>query len=87
MLPMIAYYKTLTDQYNLIDPLKELVMDGSANDVLTAEHRQVLENADSIREQYKQTPVHLNRLCSKFNKKTKQPISLSPFRYGRRFIY
>ena len=65
---MIAYYKTLTDKYNLIEPLKELVMDGSSEDVLTAEHRNVLDNADSIREQYKQTPVHLNRLCSKFIK-------------------
>jgi hypothetical protein len=67
MLPMIAHYKTLTDKYNLIDPLKEIVMDGSGDEVLTPEHRQVLDNAESIREQYKQTPVHLNRLCSKFN--------------------
>ncbi len=66
MLPMIAHYKTLTDKYNLIEPLKELVMDGSSEDVLTPEHRNVIDNADSIREQYKQTPVHLNRLCSKF---------------------
>lgn len=65
MLPKIAHYKSLTDQYNLIEPLKELVMDGSTEDVLTPEHRRVLDNADSIREQYKQTPVHLNRLCSK----------------------
>ncbi|CAF1525966.1 unnamed protein product [Rotaria sordida] len=64
MLPMIAHYKTLTDKYNLIEPLKELVMDGSSDDVLTPEHRHILNNADSIREQYKQTPVHLNRLCS-----------------------
>ncbi len=64
MLPMIAHYKTLTDKYNLIEPLKELVMDGSSEDVLTPEHRHVLDNADSIREHYKQTPVHLNRLCS-----------------------
>jgi len=67
MLPMIAHYKTLTDKYNLIDPLKELIMDGSTDDVLTPEHRDVLNNSESIREQYKQTPVHLNRLCSKFN--------------------
>jgi hypothetical protein len=64
MLPMIAHYKTLTDKYNLIEPLKELVMDGSSENVLTPEHRQILDNAESIREQYKQTPVHLNRLCS-----------------------
>ncbi|CAF4998071.1 unnamed protein product, partial [Rotaria sp. Silwood1] len=64
MLPMIAHYKTLTDKYNLIEPLKELVMDGSTDDVLTPEHRHILNNANSIREQYKQTPVHLNRLCS-----------------------
>jgi len=64
MLPMIAHYKTLTDKYNLIEPLNELVMDGSSEDILTPEHRDVLDNAVSIREQYKQTPVHLNRLCS-----------------------
>ena len=64
ILPMIAHYKTLTDQYNLIEPLKELVMDGSSEDILTPEHRQVLDNAESISEHYKQTPVHLNRLCS-----------------------
>ena len=62
---MIAHYKILTDQYNLIEPLKELVMDGSTDDVLTPQHRHILTHADSIREQYKQTPVHLNRLCSK----------------------
>lgn len=64
---MIAHYKTLTDQYNLIEPLKELVMDGSSEDVLTPQHRHILTHADSIREQYKQTPVHLNRLCSKLD--------------------
>jgi hypothetical protein len=88
MLPMIAHYKTLTDKYNLIDPLKELVMDGSSDEVLTSEHRNVLDNADSIREQYKQTPVHLNRLCSKFkNRKILFFIFISSSRYGRRFIY
>lgn len=74
MLPKIAYYKTLTDQFNLIEPLKELVMDGSNDDVLTVEHRNVLNNAESIREQYKQTPVHLNRLCSKFYFRKKKKI-------------
>ncbi|CAF1583092.1 unnamed protein product [Adineta ricciae] len=64
ILPMIAHYKTLTDKYNLIEPLQELVMDGSSDNILTPEYRQVLANAESIREQHKQTPVHLNRLCS-----------------------
>ena len=64
---MISHYKTLTDQYNLIEPLKELVMDGSTDDVLTPQHRHILTHADSIREQYKQTPVHLNRLCSEWD--------------------
>lgn len=68
ILPMIAHYKTLTDKYNLIEPLKELVIDGSSEDVLTPDYRQIISNADSIREQFKQTPVHLNRLCSMFNK-------------------
>ena len=64
---MIAHYKILTDKYNLIDPLKELIMDGSSDDILTPSHRRILENANLIREEYKQTPVHLNRLCSKFH--------------------
>lgn len=79
---MISHYKTLTDKHNLIEPLKELVMEGSSEEVLTPEHRQVLDNAESIREQYKQTPVHLNRLCSMFRMLIIR-FSSSSFRYGR----
>ena len=67
ILPMIAHHKLLTDQYNMIDSLKELTMDGSPDEILTDEHRYVLDHAESIREQYKQTPVHLNRLCSELS--------------------
>ena len=67
ILPMIAHHKLLTDQYNMIDSLKELTMDGSPDEILTDEHRYVLDHAESIREQYKQTPVHLNRLCSEWS--------------------
>lgn len=62
---MISHYKMLTDQYHLIEPLKDLTIDGTADELLMPEHQYIVKNADSIREQYKQTPVHLNRLCSK----------------------
>lgn len=94
MLPMIAHYKMLTDQHNLIEPLKELVMDGSSEDVLTPEHQYILKNADSIREQHKQTPVHLERLYSTlgfspstfFFERTARKTPLL-FRYGRRSLH
>ena len=63
---MIARYKLLADQYNLIEPLKELVMDGAAEEVLTPEYQQILKNSESIRDQNRKAPVHLNRLCSEF---------------------
>jgi len=39
-------------------------MDNSNSNILTPEHQEVLDNADKYSEQYKLTPVHLNRLCS-----------------------
>ncbi len=47
---MFARSRALTDKYNLIKPLKELVTDGSSDDDLTPEHQHVLDNANSMHE-------------------------------------
>ncbi|XP_032873072.1 Bardet-Biedl syndrome 7 protein isoform X1 [Amblyraja radiata] len=87
--PKLEYQLLLAKKVHLIDALKELQVYEGNVDFLIPEYRSILEEADSLLEEYKKQPAHLERLygmitdlfIDKFkfkgtNVKTKVPLLL-----------
>nr|XP_061793449.1 Bardet-Biedl syndrome 7 protein [Nerophis lumbriciformis] len=60
--PKLEYQLVLARKVQLIDALKELQLHEGNTDFLISEYRSILEESDSLLEEYKRQPAHLERL-------------------------
>jgi Bardet-Biedl syndrome 7 protein len=60
--PMLEYHMILAKKVNLIDGLKELLVNENDTNFLLPEYKEILDNADKYKEEYKRSPSHLERL-------------------------
>ncbi|XP_077465501.1 BBSome complex member BBS7 isoform X1 [Stigmatopora argus] len=60
--PKLEYQLVLARKVQLIDALKELQLHEGNADFLISEYRSILDESDSLLEEYKRQPAHLERL-------------------------
>ncbi|PIK61079.1 putative Bardet-Biedl syndrome 7 protein [Apostichopus japonicus] len=61
--PKLEYQLLLAKKVQLIDALKELqIHEGGGLDFMSPEYRQILEESETLKDEYKKQPCHLERL-------------------------
>lgn len=62
--PQLEKQRTLKKMYGMLEGLQELKMQDGDVSYLSPEYRSVLDNADKIKQEFKEQPQHLDHLCA-----------------------